>query len=130
MKNPPGLIKIDTGGSASTTMITIDGVMPMVKRATIIIDPTMGENQIKLHCYSRQKNKLLEDGEVQTFCGISKENYEFFTGLMKLMSEIPDADLADQYPSNGIPINVQNMLDFIFCERKRASENEQAPEQP
>jgi|SRR5688572_5276946 len=131
MKNPTGLIKIETGGSAFTTSITIDGVTPVVSKCVITIEPN-DVNQIVLHCMTRQKNGTYEDGEVQTYCGISKENYEFFTGLMKLISEVPDDDdLADRYPSNGIPVRVMEVLEFIYKSRHQGQKtDEQAPEQP
>ena len=113
MKNPPGLVHIQTGGSANTTSITIDDTTPVVKRATIIIDPTLGENQIKLHMFARQKNGTYDDGQVQSYRGISDENFEFVKGLFKLLSEVSDDDLTDRYPSNGIPPRVMDMLDFI-----------------
>ncbi len=123
MKNPPGLVKISTGGSANTTSVEVDGVPVLAKRATIIIDPENGENQIKLHCYSRQNNRYYEDGEVQTFYGISKENYEFFKGLMKLVSEIPDSEFADKtYWEQHTSEPVQNVLRFIEEARKVANE--------
>lgn len=130
MKNPPGLVHIETGGSASNTMITIDDVMPMVKRCTIIIDPEQGENQIKLHTWSRQNNKMYDDGKVQSFFGISAENYEFFKTLMKLVSEIPDSDLTDRWPSNGIPPRVMDMLDYIHKARHAEDANEPDSKQP
>lgn len=117
MKNPPGLIHIETGGSASTTKITIDDVVPMVKRATIIIDPEEGENQIKLHCFSRQNNRLYEDGKVQSFHGISAENYEFFKGLMEVVSKTSDFDLDHELSSGKLSPDVYHLLKFIYDAR-------------
>lgn len=119
----PGLVKISTGGSASTTSITIDGVTPMVERATIIIDPKEGHNLIKLHCISIQHNKVVQGG-VQTFCGISEENFEFMTGLLKIISGISDLDL-DQIVSAP----VKELLNYIHNERQRAKLNEPDSEQ-
>lgn len=95
MKNPPGLIKISTGGSAMTTTVEVDGHTVLATRATIIIDPANGENHIKLHGLSRQANNTYEDGEVETFYGISKENFEFMKELLQVVSKISDNELAD-----------------------------------
>jgi hypothetical protein len=125
MKNPPGLVKIETGGSARTTHVEIDGVTPQVKRATIIIDPANGENQIKLHCYSRQANGRYEDGEVQTFYGISKENFEFFKDLMKHISEVDDVSLDHELRPNYIEaVSVYALLYFIREARKEKTDEQ------
>lgn len=131
MKNPLGLVKIITGGSANTTRVEIDGKSVMAKRATIVIDPHLGENQIRLQCFSQQKNKHYEDGEWQTFCGIAEGNLDFFRTLMTLIQEVPDSDLTDRWPSNGIPPRVMDVLDFIFKARHAEDTDEQAKtEQP
>jgi hypothetical protein len=118
MKNPPGLVKISTGGSASTTSVTIDGNPVMVSRAEIVIEPC-NENQIKLSCYSQQANRSYEDGEMQTFYGISAENFEFFKGLMKIVSEIDDGAIEHELTPGFLDsMAVQNLLLFIKEARK------------
>lgn len=119
MKNPPGLVHIITGGSANTTTITIDGVVPMVKRASIIIDPTLGENKIVLQCYAQQVNKMYEDGEVQVFRGISEENFEFIKGLFEKISAISDEDF--DHPTSDPCLEL-----LYFIQQARKKTNEQA----
>lgn len=129
MKNPPGLVHITTGGSAQTTSITIDGVVPVVSKCVITIEP-YNVNQIELHCMSRQKNNTYEDGEVQTYCGISKENYEFFTGLMKLVSECSDSDLDAELSSGKLAPDVYHVLKHIYDSRHQGQKtDEPTPEQ-
>lgn len=128
MKNPPGLVHIATGGSAQTTSITIDGVVPVVSKCVITIQP-YDANQIELHCMSRQKNNTYEDGEVQTYCGISKENYEFFKGLMEHIAAIDDGSLEYETKPGFIEsVSIHNMLRFI--QESRKEQHEQTPEQP
>ncbi len=113
-----GLVKIDTGGTAQTTSITIDGVPVLAERATIIIDPANYHNQIKLHCISVQNGKVIK-GEVQTFYGISKENYEFFAGVMERISNIDDETLREYSAGeHRAAAEIFNLLRFVEEARK------------
>lgn len=131
MKNPPGLVRIVTGGSANTTAIDIDGTPVMAKRCTIVIDPQLGENQIRLQCFSRQKNKHYDDGAWQVFCGISNENFEFFRGLMEVISNTSDFDLDHELSSGKLSPDVYHLLKFIYDARHQGqSANEPDSQQP
>lgn len=117
--NNIGLIKVTTNGAASGTTIEVDGHEMALKRATIIIDPKTGYNEIKVHGISCQR-------EVSTFYGISKENYEFMEGLMERLSAIGNDELEHHLrivpaPLNDEVMSIYELLDYVREQRKTPS---------
>ncbi len=113
------MVVLSLASPNNTSRVTLDGVNVMAKRATNTIDPDLGPNKIEVECLGRQVNNFYEDGEVQSFYGVSKENYDFFKGLMEHISNIDDSELEYETKLGFLEsVSIHNTLRFIQEARK------------